>query len=167
MFDLFPAQPWVSLPEKAAVTEGEERTLQCDITGFYPEQLAVTWLIQNGSSMVLAGVSQFSRVCTEMAVHNQNGTYSTRSGITLHSSAVKDREIRITCQVEHRSYKQPYKRSVTLTVQGEILLVLFYFLTSEFKTLSIILLYNICYLDLTNPFSLQLHHSSCTVLSHW
>ncbi|XP_026200471.1 natural cytotoxicity triggering receptor 3 ligand 1-like [Anabas testudineus] len=112
------AQPLVSLPEKATVTEGEERTLQCDITGFYPEKLAVTWLIQNGSNMVLAGVSRFSRVCTEMAVHNHNGTFSTRSGITLHSSAVKDGKIQIMCQVEHRSYKQPYNRSVTLTVQA-------------------------------------------------
>ncbi len=115
-----PARPTVSLPEKAAVTEGEEKTIQCDITGFYPEKLAVTWHIQNGSHTVHAGVSQLSRVCTEMAIHNPDGTYSIRSGITLHSSAVKDGEICIICQVEHQTYSRLYNRSVTLTVQGGI-----------------------------------------------
>ena len=55
-----PARPSVLLPEKAAVTEGEEKTIQCDITGFYPEKLAVTWLILNGSHTVLAGLSPLS-----------------------------------------------------------------------------------------------------------
>ncbi|XP_078105480.1 EKC/KEOPS complex subunit TP53RK isoform X1 [Sander vitreus] len=112
------ALPSVFLPEKAAVTEGEEKTIQCDITGFYPEKLAVTWYIQNGSHIVHAGASHLSRVCTEMAIHNPDGTYSIRSGLTLHSSAVKDAEIHIICQVEHQTYSRPYSRSVTLTVQA-------------------------------------------------
>uniref|UniRef100_A0A8C9ZTR5 Ig-like domain-containing protein n=1 Tax=Sander lucioperca TaxID=283035 RepID=A0A8C9ZTR5_SANLU len=93
------------------VTEGEEKTIQCDITGFYPEKLAVTWYIQNGSHAVHAGASHLSRVCTEMAIHNPDGTYSIRSGLTLHSSAVKDAEIHIICQVEHQTYSRPYSRS--------------------------------------------------------
>ncbi|KAF1392206.1 hypothetical protein PFLUV_G00050180 [Perca fluviatilis] len=112
------ALPSVFLPEKAAVTEGEEKTIQCDITGFYPEKLAVTWLIQNGSHTVHAGANHLSRVCTEMAIHNPDGTYSIRSGLTLHSSAVKDAEIHIICQVEHQTYSRPYSRFVTLTVQA-------------------------------------------------
>lgn len=113
-----PAQPSVTLPEKAAVTEGEEKTIQCDITAFYPEKLAITWYIQNGSQTVHAGVSHLSRVCTEMAIHNPDGTYSIRSGITLHSSAVKGGDIHIICQVEHQTYSRTYNRSVTLTIQG-------------------------------------------------
>uniref|UniRef100_A0A3Q1G1T9 Ig-like domain-containing protein n=1 Tax=Acanthochromis polyacanthus TaxID=80966 RepID=A0A3Q1G1T9_9TELE len=97
--------------KNAAVTEGEEKTLQCDITRFYPEKLAVTWLIQNGSNMVHAGLNQLFRVCTELAVHNPDGTYSIRSGITLHSSAVKHKEIRLICQVEHQTYKHLYNTS--------------------------------------------------------
>ncbi|KAI3370498.1 hypothetical protein L3Q82_025260, partial [Scortum barcoo] len=112
------ARPSVSLPEKAAVTEGEEKTVQCDITGFYPEKVAVTWHIRNGSHTVHAGGSQLSRICTEMATHNPDGTYSIRSGITLHSSAVKGGEICIICQVEHQTYSRPYNRSVILTVQA-------------------------------------------------
>lgn len=112
------AQPLVSLPEKAAVTEGEEKTIQCDIKGFYPEKLAVSWLIKNGSHTVHAGASHLSRVCTEMAIHNPDGTYSIRSGITLHSSAVKDGEMHIICQVEHQTYGRPHNKSVTLTVQA-------------------------------------------------
>ncbi|TKS71178.1 Natural cytotoxicity triggering receptor 3 ligand 1 B7 -like protein 6 [Collichthys lucidus] len=112
------AQPSVMLPEKAAVTEGEEKTLQCDITGFYPKKLTVTWHIQNGSHIVHAGTGHLSRVCTEMAIHNADGTYSIRSGITLHSSAVKDGAILIICQVEHQTFNLMYNRSVTLTVQA-------------------------------------------------
>nr|XP_046238142.1 signal-regulatory protein beta-1-like [Scatophagus argus] len=112
------ARPSVMLPEKAAVTEGEEKTLQCDITGFYPEKLAVTWHIQNGSGTVLAGVSHLSHICTEMAILNPDGTYSIRSGITLHSLVAKHGAIRIICQVEHQTYSQPYNRSATLTVQA-------------------------------------------------
>ncbi|XP_074484019.1 tapasin-related protein-like [Sebastes fasciatus] len=112
------ARPSVSLPEKAAVTEGEDKMIQCDITGFYPEKLAVTWHIQNSSHAVHAGASHLSRVCTEMAVHNPDGTFSIRSGITLHSSAVKDGEMLVVCQVEHQTFGGPYNRSVTLTVQA-------------------------------------------------
>ena len=106
------------LPEKAAVTAGEEKTVQCDISGFYPEKLAVTWLIQNGSRAVHAGANHLSRVCTEMAIPNPDGTYSIRSGITLHSSAVTGGEMLVICQVEHQTFSPPYNRSVTLTVQG-------------------------------------------------
>lgn len=123
-----PARPSVLLPEKAAVTEGEEKMIQCDITGFYPEKLAVTWLIMNGSHVAPAGVSPLYRVCTEMAIHNPDGTYSIRSGITLHSSAVRDGELRIVCLVEHQTYSRPYNRSVTLTVQGGISLFLSFFI---------------------------------------
>ncbi|XP_038550689.1 uncharacterized protein LOC119884331 isoform X1 [Micropterus salmoides] len=112
------ARPSLLLPEKAAVTEGEEKTIQCDITGFYPEKLAVTWHIQNGSHTVPAGASHLFRVCTEMAIHNPDDTYSIRSGITVHSSAVRDGEMCIICQVEHQTYTQPYNRSVKLTVQA-------------------------------------------------
>ncbi|TNN88259.1 Natural cytotoxicity triggering receptor 3 ligand 1 [Liparis tanakae] len=112
------ARPSVSLPKTAAVTEGGEKMIQCDITGFYPEKLAVTWHVQNGSHTVQAGASLHLRVCTEMSTHNPDGTFSIRSGITLHSSAVKDGEMRIICQVEHQTLSWPYNRSVTLTVQA-------------------------------------------------
>uniref|UniRef100_A0A7N8WPI2 Ig-like domain-containing protein n=1 Tax=Mastacembelus armatus TaxID=205130 RepID=A0A7N8WPI2_9TELE len=115
------ARPSVLLPDKAAVTEGEEKTIQCDISSFYPKKLVVSWHIQNGSRTVNAGLSHHSRVCTEMAVHNPDGTYSIRSGMTLHASTVKDREMRIICQVEHQTYDWPFNRSVVLTVHGRIL----------------------------------------------
>ncbi|KAM4625948.1 signal-regulatory protein beta-1-like [Polymixia lowei] len=110
------ARPSVLLPEKATVTEGEANTLQCDITHFYPEKLDVTWQIQNGSQLVPADVTQLYRVCTEMAVLNADGTYSIRSGITVHSSAVKGREIHIICQIKHQTYTGPYSKTVALTV---------------------------------------------------
>ncbi|CAJ1051828.1 uncharacterized protein LOC117816986 [Xyrichtys novacula] len=56
-----------------------------------------------------------------MAKHNPDGTYSIRSGITLHSSAVKGGEMLLICRVEHLTYSQPYDRSVRLTVQAQSL----------------------------------------------
>ncbi|XP_029356990.1 natural cytotoxicity triggering receptor 3 ligand 1-like [Echeneis naucrates] len=113
------ARPSVLLPEKAAVIEGEEKTILCDITGFYPEKLAVTWYIQNESHIVQAGSSPLSHVCTEMAVNNPDSTFNIRSSITLHSSAVKSGGIKIICQVDHSTYISPYSKSVTLTLQGK------------------------------------------------
>ncbi|XP_034545341.1 uncharacterized protein LOC117816986 [Notolabrus celidotus] len=112
------ARPSVSLPEDAAVTEGQEKTIQCNITGYYPDKLALTWHIQNGSDTVPAAASPLFGVCTNMAVHNPDGTFSIRSGITLHSSAVTGGEMHLICRVEHQTYTLPYNRSVTLTVQA-------------------------------------------------
>lgn len=103
--------------------EGQEKTIQCDVTGFYPEKVAVTWLIQNGTQTIDAGLGQLSRVCNELAVHNPDGTYSIRSGITLHSSVLRGGEIHVICQVEHQTYNGLYNRSVTLAVQGGILFI--------------------------------------------
>ncbi|CAJ1051827.1 uncharacterized protein LOC117816986 [Xyrichtys novacula] len=112
------ARPSVSLPQKIALTEGQEKTIQCNITGYYPDQLDVTWHIQNSSNIIPAAANQLLSVCTNMAKHNPDGTYSIRSGITLHSSAVKGGEMLLICRVEHLTYSQPYDRSVRLTVQA-------------------------------------------------
>ncbi|KAM3621646.1 uncharacterized protein V6R79_013993 [Siganus canaliculatus] len=112
------ARPSVMLPEQAAVTEGEERTIQCDITGFYPEKLDVTWQIQNGSRVAPVGASHHFRVCTEMAIRNTDGTYSIRSGVTLHSSVVKGAQIGLICQVKHQTFSRTVSRSVPLTVHA-------------------------------------------------
>uniref|UniRef100_A0A8C7KDA2 Uncharacterized LOC109891407 n=1 Tax=Oncorhynchus kisutch TaxID=8019 RepID=A0A8C7KDA2_ONCKI len=115
-------QPSVSLPETAMVMEGEERTLMCDITGFYPENLAVTWLIQNGSRVARGSMARgaISRdVCTGMAVPNPDGTYSVSSHITVQASAVGSGGAMYICHIEHRSYPDgKYSKSILLTVQG-------------------------------------------------
>ncbi|CDQ99073.1 unnamed protein product [Oncorhynchus mykiss] len=116
------ARPSVSLPETAMVMEGEERTLMCDITGFYPENLSVTWLIQNGSRVARGSMARgaISRdVCTGMAVPNPDGTYSVSSHITVQASAVGSGGAMYICHIEHRSYPDgKYSKSILLTVQG-------------------------------------------------
>uniref|UniRef100_A0A3Q3G276 Ig-like domain-containing protein n=1 Tax=Kryptolebias marmoratus TaxID=37003 RepID=A0A3Q3G276_KRYMA len=86
-------------------------TLQCDVSGFYPKKLAVTWHIQNDSHTVHPGMSHHSRVCTELAVLNPDGTYSIRSSITLHSNIVTNTEILVICQVEHQTFNHLFNRS--------------------------------------------------------
>lgn len=112
------ARPSVMLPEKTVLKEGEEKTIQCDIIGYYPDKLTVTWNIQNGSRTVQAGGSQLFHVCNEMAIHNPDDTYSIRSGIRL--SAVKKGELSLICQVEHQPYSWTDNRAVALTVEGRI-----------------------------------------------
>lgn len=107
------AHPAVSLPEKAAIAVGEEKVIVCDIQRYYPEKLSVTWLFGNATHTLQAQASHLYRVCTEMAVHNADGTYSIRSGITVHSSALKHSQIKLICQVEHQT--RPFSPSVTLT----------------------------------------------------
>uniref|UniRef100_A0A672IQA8 Ig-like domain-containing protein n=1 Tax=Salarias fasciatus TaxID=181472 RepID=A0A672IQA8_SALFA len=70
------ARPSVSLPER------------CAVSAYYPEKLAVTWHVANGSHTLGAGLGRSARVCTELATRNPDGTFSIRSGVTLHSSAV-------------------------------------------------------------------------------
>uniref|UniRef100_A0AAY5K8D9 Ig-like domain-containing protein n=1 Tax=Esox lucius TaxID=8010 RepID=A0AAY5K8D9_ESOLU len=103
------AKPVISLPEAVTVMEGEKRTLMCEITGFYPEQLTVTWLIQNGS--------QLSRgVCTGMATPNPDGTYSVSSLITIKLvMAVEDERAVYTCRVYHSSF--PLQCTLNLCVK--------------------------------------------------
>ena len=97
---------------------GEEKTLLCEVTDFYPEKLEVTWLIQRGSLTVPAGTNSSSHVCTEMAILNPDGTYSIRSSITVHSSVVEGRETHIFCQIKHTTFSELCSKGVTLTVQG-------------------------------------------------
>uniref|UniRef100_A0AAY5K1J0 Ig-like domain-containing protein n=1 Tax=Esox lucius TaxID=8010 RepID=A0AAY5K1J0_ESOLU len=104
------AKPVISLPEAVTVMEGEKRTLMCEITGFYPEQLTVTWLIQNGS--------QLSRgVCTGMATPNPDGTYSVSSLITVQATATESSGVVYVCHVTHRSHPGYHSKGVLLTVQ--------------------------------------------------
>uniref|UniRef100_A0A672ITF9 Ig-like domain-containing protein n=1 Tax=Salarias fasciatus TaxID=181472 RepID=A0A672ITF9_SALFA len=76
------ARPSVSLPERVEVTDGEERTIQCAVSAYYPEKLAVTWHVANGSHTLGAGLGRSARVCTELATRNPDGTFSIRSGVT-------------------------------------------------------------------------------------
>uniref|UniRef100_A0A672IQD7 Ig-like domain-containing protein n=1 Tax=Salarias fasciatus TaxID=181472 RepID=A0A672IQD7_SALFA len=89
------SRPSVSLPERVEVTDGEERTIQCAVSAYYPEKLAVTWHVANGSHTLGAGLGRSARVCTELATRNPDGTFSIRSGVTLHSSAVAGGGIRL------------------------------------------------------------------------
>uniref|UniRef100_A0A672ITG9 Ig-like domain-containing protein n=1 Tax=Salarias fasciatus TaxID=181472 RepID=A0A672ITG9_SALFA len=125
------ARPSVSLPERVEVTDGEERTIQCAVSAYYPEKLAVTWHVANGSHTLGAGLGRSARVCTELATRNPDGTFSIRSGVTLHSSAVAGGGIRLVCRVEHQTYRPAFSRAVTVTVRGEAMPYPLIWLTSR------------------------------------
>ncbi|KAL6464754.1 hypothetical protein MHYP_G00270710 [Metynnis hypsauchen] len=108
------AQPLVSLPELVTVMTGEEKTLRCDITKFYPEQLKVTWKTEAGRES-----AQWD-VCTGVPVPNSDGTFSVSSRITVKAERLKSDVTVYECQIQHRSFSELYRQSVSVTVEGPV-----------------------------------------------
>uniref|UniRef100_A0A3B4A1A4 Ig-like domain-containing protein n=1 Tax=Periophthalmus magnuspinnatus TaxID=409849 RepID=A0A3B4A1A4_9GOBI len=60
------ARPSVWIPKEAAIAQGEEKMIVCDIQGYYPKTLTVSWLLHNNSHTPPSRTSNLYRVCTEM-----------------------------------------------------------------------------------------------------
>lgn len=106
------ARPSVSLPNLITLVTGEEKTLRCDITRFYPEQLKVTWRTQRGAE------SASWDVCTGIPVPNGDGTFNVSSRLTVREEGLQSDATVHECQIQHRSFPQIYHKNVTVRVQG-------------------------------------------------
>ncbi|KAJ0023330.1 hypothetical protein NQD34_003229 [Periophthalmus magnuspinnatus] len=109
------ARPSVWIPKEAAIAQGEEKMIVCDIQGYYPKTLTVSWLLHNNSHTPPSRTSNLYRVCTEMEEPHADGTYSIRSVITVHSSVLKDGQVQLVCQVKHQTFHGLLNTSVTLS----------------------------------------------------
>ncbi|MBN3321655.1 NR3L1 protein, partial [Atractosteus spatula] len=107
-------QPSVTvLPELATITVGEEKTILCEITRFYPKLMEVTWLVKKDLAPELPAVSR--DVCTGIPVPNGDQTYNVHSRITVLASMEENGAVYV-CQIKHRSYGTPHRRNATLKV---------------------------------------------------
>lgn len=108
------ARPSLSLPEHAAVLDGEKTTLSCTITGFYPQLLVVRWLQQAG----LQNVS-LADVCTSSPIPHSDHTYNLTSHMSVQGNRAVNQGAVYTCQIEHRSFSWPQSQTVRLSVLRE------------------------------------------------
>ncbi|KAG7478344.1 hypothetical protein MATL_G00079460 [Megalops atlanticus] len=108
--------PTVALPDEVTVTEGEEKTLRCDIDRFYPSQIEVAWFVRYSWSPEHAAVSR--GVCTDNLGPNGDGIFSALSRFTVQGNASVNNGATYTCQIKHRSYPKPHSVNVMLRVQA-------------------------------------------------
>uniref|UniRef100_A0A8C3F8E2 Ig-like domain-containing protein n=1 Tax=Chrysemys picta bellii TaxID=8478 RepID=A0A8C3F8E2_CHRPI len=83
---------------------GKAQVLTCDVKGFYPEAIAVNWLL-NG-------------VRTEAPGVNPNGTFNLESFYQFKPAAELE-GAEISCEVQHETLSRPIVRSVRVHLERE------------------------------------------------
>ncbi|KAJ8359189.1 hypothetical protein SKAU_G00157140 [Synaphobranchus kaupii] len=109
-------RPNMELPGELTVTEGEEKTLLCKISRFYPRQIYVFWLIGSSSGREMAPISR--GVCTTETEDDGNRTFSVSSRITVTANATVNNGAKYVCMIKHRAYPEHHNRSVILRIKG-------------------------------------------------
>lgn len=84
--------------------QGKAQVLTCDVKGFYPEAIAVNWLL-NG-------------VRTEAPRVNPNGTFNLESFYQF-KPAAESEGAEISCEVQHETLSRPIVRSVRVHLERE------------------------------------------------
>ncbi|XP_056392677.1 uncharacterized protein LOC130285343 [Hyla sarda] len=90
------APPRIVMTNKT-VGVNEESVLSCSITGFYPEDVTITWL---------RGTEILGHVTMDGPRSNSDGTFSVDSSVTI-TPTEEDRARDFSCRVQHESLKEP------------------------------------------------------------
>ncbi|KYO29571.1 hypothetical protein Y1Q_0004966 [Alligator mississippiensis] len=101
------SQPLVLVP-------GQPATLRCMITGFYPSQLAVTWLRKGAGDKkprCLQGSDTHSIHTPEPSRVPDGKSYSVESELHFTPAGPEDNGVEYQCQVQHETLQQPKCRS--------------------------------------------------------
>lgn len=102
-------------PDPPYLTPGQEDTLQCDISCYYPLDVSVSW------SRKVPGGNGTVEPITEswQSGHRQNhdGTYNVSSYIAVRPGWAEHNTV-YTCHVDHVSVRTTLRRSVTLKLAG-------------------------------------------------
>nr|XP_023969161.1 signal-regulatory protein beta-1-like [Chrysemys picta bellii] len=100
---VFGVSPMVNIHAPTFV-QGKAQVLTCDVKGFYPEAIAVNWLL-NG-------------VRTEAPGVNPNGTFNLESFYQFKPAAELE-GAEISCEVQHETLSRPIVRSVRVHLERE------------------------------------------------
>ncbi|KYO21565.1 hypothetical protein Y1Q_0016896 [Alligator mississippiensis] len=107
-----PALGEISQPE--ALVPGQPATLRCLISGFYPGQLAVTWLQKGVGEKEPRPLesSDLHRIHTPTPSQAPDGkSYSVESLLHLPPMGSEDNGVEYQCHVEHKALKKPKSMS--------------------------------------------------------
>nr|DBA21894.1 TPA: hypothetical protein GDO54_013007 [Pyxicephalus adspersus] len=108
---------------------GELKTFLCDLNGFYPETVEITWfkITQEGA------LGLFEKICTGLPVMEKNGTFKVSSQISM-AFFEKDTGAFLICEVQHESLGLPLRINSTiyLSVCTVVLVVIFVILYQRF-----------------------------------
>ncbi|XP_069478267.1 CD276 antigen-like [Ambystoma mexicanum] len=102
------AKPKVIIPEQVPF-RGKETLLKCYVFGFYPMEIAVSWL-KNGQ--ILPGSS------TSKPLRDEDGTFNVTSTVTV-LSGDSDASLNLSCHVQHPSLPGPLQKDVELLLTEE------------------------------------------------
>ncbi|XP_073492210.1 uncharacterized protein [Aquarana catesbeiana] len=117
--------PWFPLMEDIPVpllVHGREAKLQCEIRGFFPNNLEVKWLRREAEKEELYDVSSSDKYKIPMMETKQdfNKTYICSTSLIVSMSAITDKGVEFICRVTHPSLKTYLeKRTGELRVKGE------------------------------------------------
>ncbi|XP_006138628.2 tapasin-related protein-like isoform X1 [Pelodiscus sinensis] len=107
-------KPTVTLnADVLSLVEGDEHKLICDVGHFYPHDAEAQWLLEPQKPGMLPHV--VNHVLSSSHRQNSDGTYSFSTYFLLKAS-LRDNGCRYTCRVDHRSLKQPIRKSLTVQV---------------------------------------------------
>ncbi|KAM5151725.1 uncharacterized protein ACMZJ9_009971, partial [Mantella aurantiaca] len=106
----FPWRPQmeISVPP---LRNGEEATIQCRVTKYFPEAVCVTWLRKDKQSVYSVSSDGMHRI-TNIPLDRQNDKpYGGISCVTFSPSLERDQGVEYICRVEHPSLEQPIEKS--------------------------------------------------------
>ncbi|XP_078537175.1 uncharacterized protein LOC144822965 isoform X2 [Lissotriton helveticus] len=106
------ATPKVTLSSSAISVEvGDERSISCAISQFYPEHIEVQWFeLSNDKVSSFAG-----DICTGSLIDNPDGTFNVTSRLRLRPT-LEDNEKRYQCTVEYKTLPRNFSLTAALSV---------------------------------------------------
>ncbi|XP_072273396.1 uncharacterized protein [Pyxicephalus adspersus] len=105
-----------------SLVHGTEARLQCEVRGYYPNNLQVRWLrTESGKSELYEVCPSDKYKVPEMETTQEpDKTYTSTSSLIVSVSAITEQGAEFICQVTHPSLERPLdKRTGVLTVKGK------------------------------------------------
>uniref|UniRef100_A0A671G1N8 Ig-like domain-containing protein n=1 Tax=Rhinolophus ferrumequinum TaxID=59479 RepID=A0A671G1N8_RHIFE len=110
------AKPVCSLfQDPATVKNNEEKHILCKASGFYPEDINITWTKRTPENPQYVEFSE--GISTGPPVKNEDGTYNVTSDLSLKSSL--EPSVTVQCEINHISLSTSEKRNFTLPGIGK------------------------------------------------
>ncbi|XP_069840515.1 uncharacterized protein [Dendropsophus ebraccatus] len=95
--------------------DGREATLTCDISGYFPDLLSITWFTKKVGNLTALPIESSKKDRTYKISHKEkkqkNNTYCCEASLTFTPIISSDQGSEIICRVEHPSLERPIERS--------------------------------------------------------